>query len=237
MINNEFWKDAAFSWSWKAKLDVNVKTGSGGQISSELLKKPWEVFDDEEYVDFNKVDYDASVKSMMSGGDVILKDTNEEIDKDDEICIDSDRFDSYLEEGTISGFVNCFKMLIDCGLPENVTEKFREMVKRLVVLDESVSRFKKVYETDLSMFVDNYIPEALNLTVGYIEYVNAKVDENILESTKAEIVEAVDTLLVGVNDKIDEIYKFASIELKAAAKALNATMNLDGYVDPKFKIN
>ena len=40
-----------------------------------------------------------------------------------------------------------------------------------------------------------------------------------------------------MNDKIDEIYKFASIEIKAKAKALESMMSQDGYVDPKFKIN
>ena len=38
-----------------------------------------------------------------------------------------------------------------------------------------------------------------------------------------------------VNEKIDEIYKFASIEIKAKAKALESLMSQDGYVDPNYK--
>ena len=52
-----------------------------------------------------------------------------------------------------------------------------------------------------------------------------------------EIVDAVKKLIIAVNDKIDEIYKFASIEIKAKAKALESLMSSEGYVDSGFKIN
>lgn len=46
-----------------------------------------------------------------------------------------------------------------------------------------------------------------------------------------------ETLLLAINEKINEIYKFASIEIKAKAKALDAIMNQEGYVDSTYKIN
>ncbi|MBQ7864185.1 MAG: hypothetical protein IJ353_06960 [Lachnospiraceae bacterium] len=238
MINNEFWKAAASSWSWEARPDVKVKNGSGGQISSVLLKKPWEVVDDDS-VEFDKIDYEATMKSMLAGGQVVLKEPVDDVVEapSSKIAIDTEAFDNCLEQENIEGFTSCFKMLRDCGLPEDVTERLKEIVNRMGVLKDAVSKFKKVYEADISLFMENYIPEALNLSVGYIEYVNANVSEDILLSTQTEVVEALDTLLIGINDKIDEIYKFASIELKATAKALNATMSSDGYVDSKFRIN
>lgn len=238
MINNDFWREAASSWSWKAKPDFQIKPESGGKISEELLKKPWEMYEDNEYIDFDKVDCESTVKSMMSGGDVVLEETAEENETESNgIVLDTEKFDEYFERETMDGFVHCFKMLQDCGLPEEVTSELKAIVKRMDVLGDAMKKFKKVYEADFSVFMENYIPEALNLTVGYIEYLNAKVDEKIITSTQTEVVEALSTLLIGVNDKIDEIYKFAAIELKAAAKALNANMNLDGHVDPKFKIH
>lgn len=237
MINNKFWKDAASSWVWMAKPDVHVKTGSGGQISDELLKNPWEIMEDD-FVDFDEIDHEATMRSMMEGGDVILK---EQQDKKPSpsvgIRLDMDQFDDYLELETIAGFSSCFRMLRDCGLPDAMTIPFGQIVERMAVLEDAANKFKKVYEADLSIFIESYMPEALNLSVGYVEYRNAKVDETILISTQNEVVEALNTLLIGINDKIDEIYKFASIELKAAAKALNANMNMDGHVDSKFKIN
>lgn len=237
MINNKFWKDAASSWAWTAKPDVQVKTGSGGQISDELLKNPWEIMEDD-FVDFDEIDHEATMRSMMEGGDVILKEQQAEKPSPSVgIRLDMDQFDTYLELETIAGFSSCFRMLRDCGLPDAMTIPFGQIVERMAVLEDAANKFKKVYEADLSIFIECYMPEALNLSVGYVEYRNAKVDEKILTSTQNEVVEALNTLLIGINDKIDEIYKFASIELKAAAKALNANMNMDGHVDSKFKIN
>lgn len=212
MINNEFWKDAAASWMWNAKPDFDVKVGSGGQISEELLKKPWESTD----IDFAEI---------------------EDCEIDAEIYFDMEKYDTYFEMETITGFLNCFVLLRNCSLPVEMTDLYQEIIKRMKVLDEATDKYKKIYEADISMFIENYIPEALSLSVGYIECVNAKICEETLISTQNEVVEALDTLLIGINDKIEEIYKFASMELKATAKALNANMNMDGYVDPKFKIN
>lgn len=259
MINNEFWKAAASSWSWEAKPDIKVNTGSGGRISDDLLNNPWEMDDAEEFVDFNLIDYDATARSMFEGGDVILKEpaggtannrnagsesdvkkasakeTEEETAP--EILLDMDMFDAYLERENLDGFINCFKMLRDCGLPEELTIQYNEIVKSIADLKTKADSFKKIYEADLSVFIENYFPEALNLSVGYIEYANAKVSTDILQSTQKEIVEALQTLLIGVSDKIEEIQRFATIELRAAAKALGATMNADGFVDPEYKMN
>lgn len=236
MINKEFWKDAASSWALNVQAEINVKVGSGGEISEELLKNPWDSMDDE-FADFDQIDYEATLKSMLEGGDVIFKNAEEHKEIPQEICLDMDQFDAYLEQETITGFTGGFKLLRDCGLPDVMTDSLREIVNRMEVLDDAINKFKKVYEADMSMFIENYIPETLNLSAGYIEYVNAKVDEKILVSTQNEVVEALETLLIGINEKIDEIYRFASIEVKAAAKALSANMNMNGYVDPKFKIN
>lgn len=235
MINNEFWKAAASSWSWEAKQDIQVVFGGGNKISEELLKKPWDIYNDEEYVPWEMVDGDATLESVMKGGDIVLKKEVEE--KSTKIKLDNDKFDEYFEQENMNGYLKCFEMLRDCGMSEDITERLDKANERLKVLEDAQNKFQKVYVADVSMFMESYIPEALNLSVGLIEYINAKTSEEILMSVQEEVVEALDTLLIGVNDKIDEIYKFAAIELKAAAKALNATMNMDGYVDSEFRIN
>ena len=59
----------------------------------------------------------------------------------------------------------------------------------------------------------------------------------IVDSAEKEVMAAGETLLLAINEKINEIYKFASIEIKAKAKALDAIMNQEGYVDSTYKIN
>ena len=80
------------------------------------------------------------------------------------------------------------------------------------------SKFEGVYQTDLDQFYDYYIPETLQLTSAYLEYLDAGIGEDIVNETEKEILDALKQLLIAVNDKVDEIYKFASIEIKAKAK-------------------
>ena len=43
-------------------------------------------------------------------------------------------------------------------------------------------------------------------------------------------------LLQVVNEKIDEIYRFVTIDANAEAKALETIMSQDGHVDPAHRI-
>ena len=63
------------------------------------------------------------------------------------------------------------------------------------------------------------------------------IGEKILKETEIEVLDATSKLLTGINDKVDEIYRFASMEIKAKAKALESIMSQDGHVDSKYKIN
>ena len=97
-------------------------------------------------------------------------------------------------------------------------------------------KFKDVYEADIDLFNEYYIPEALNLTAHYLEYLDAEIGEMVLGEAEKEVVEVGNKLILSINEKIDEIYKFVSIDMKAQAKALESIMSQDGYVDPNFKI-
>ena len=127
-------------------------------------------------------------------------------------------------------------MLNACGLPEPMDSLYGNLIERISVLEESASRFESVYHADLDPFCDYYIPETLQLTASYLEYLSVGIDEQIVKETEKEIMEAGDKLLLAVNDKIDEIYRFASLEIKAKAKALESLMSQDGYVNPEYKI-
>lgn len=88
----------------------------------------------------------------------------------------------------------------------------------------------------MSQFQEYYIPEALQLTVSYLEYIDMDIDQNTITKTETEVLDAIEQLLTGVNDKIEEIRRFAAIELQAKAKALESMLSQDGYVNPEFKL-
>ena len=114
---------------------------------------------------------------------------------------------------------------------------YKELIIRIPTLQESLDKFEEIYQPDMYQFYEYYIPEALQLTATYIEYLDVGIGEKILQETEREVLDAANKLLIAVNDKIDEIYRFASMEIKAKAKALESLMSQDGYVDPSFKIN
>lgn len=146
-------------------------------------------------------------------------------------------FEELLQKQELLDYTQACRLLRNCELPEKMDDLYKELIIRMPILQESIDKFAEVYEPDMYQFYEYYIPEALQLTATYIEYLDVGIGEKILSETEREVLDAASKLLIAVNDKVDEIYKFASIEIKAKAKALESLMSQDGYVDPNFKIN
>ena len=243
MIEKQFWMDAKAAWIISAPPKItNVHTGSGGTIDPSLLCDPWDTdveFDD---IDFDNIDFDKSVQSMINGGDCVLKNgQGDKPLKEQPIApsrprLDIEKFEQEMERRTLQGYTEAAKLLWGCELPEEMSGLYQELIARMPVLEEARIKFESVYQADLEQFYDYYIPESLQLTSTYLEYLDAGIGDDIVRETEAEIMDAVTKLITAVNDKIDEIYKFASIEIKAKAKALESLMSQDGYVDPEFKL-
>ena len=238
MIEKQFWLDARAAWIKTAPPKItNVHTGSGGTIDPSLLRDPWDTG-----VLFDDIDFDKSAQSMMNGGDCVLKNGQGNISPQEQPApparptLDIERFEQAMEGRTLSGYTDASKLLLMCELPEEMNGLYEELILRMPVLQDAIVKFESVYQADLEEFYDYYIPESLQLTSTYLEYLGAGIGDDILQETEEEIIDAVKKLIIAVNEKIDEIYKFASIEIKAKAKALESLMSSDGYVDPKYKI-
>jgi hypothetical protein len=243
MIERQFWEDAKKVWIVQAPPKIkDIKAGSGGSIDPSLLKEPWDV----EGIPFDMVDFDGAVQVAFNGGEIPLKpgavmpnqtESEPEPEKPKQPQLDTEKFDSLLENQTLPDYVEACKLLRKCELPEEMDELYASLIDRMPVLQDAIVKFESVYHSDMTPFYEYYIPEALQLTATYLEYLDVGIGEQIIRENEREVLDAVDKLLIAINDKIDEIYKFASIEIKAKAKALESLMSQDGYVDPNFKIN
>lgn len=151
--------------------------------------------------------------------------------------LDKVRFTQLLEKQELMSYVEACRLLRKCVLPEHIDSLYKELILRIPVLQESIDKYKDVYQPDMFMFYDYYIPEALQLTSIYIEYLDVGIGEAILQENEREVLVATNKLIIAVNDKVDEIYKYASIQLKAKAKALESIMSQNGHLDPSQKIN
>ncbi len=135
----------------------------------------------------------------------------------------------------IDSYVRACKMLLECDLPDRIRSNYEELIKRMPVLQAAIDEFDKVYHVDMDQFDDFYVPEALKVTATLVEYEIVKPSESILEEVRENVFQATNKLLLVVNEKIDEIYKFVTIETNAEAKALEAIMSQNGYVDSQYK--
>lgn len=218
MIDRRFWEAAKNAWCVSAQPEiVRVTIGTGGKIDESLLKKPWAYEEEEEEISFDALDSGKPAPKQKP-------------------LLDAAAFDDYIAKKDLPSYVECCKLLMECDLPEEMEEIYTLLADKMRILQEAIQKFQKVYSTDMTEFYEYYIPEALHLTTTYLEYENAGIDEEIVETTKSEVYEAARSLLTAVNDKIDEIYKFASIEIQAQAKALAQLMEQDGFVNPSDRI-
>lgn len=151
--------------------------------------------------------------------------------------LNTSQFEWLIEQQTIPTYTEACHLLLDCELPENMDEIMNQLIERMSVLQETAEKFGGIYEADLSQFYEYYIPEALELTSTYLEYLDLDIGEELINETEKEVMDAIEKLVLGVNEKIEEICKYAMIEIRAKAKALDSMMSQDGYVGSEFKLH
>lgn len=146
-------------------------------------------------------------------------------------------FEAYIEKGNIPAYVNASLLLMECNLPEDIRANYDQLIERMPILQDAIDKFDEVYHADMDQFNEYFVPEALKVTATYLEYQAVAPSEKILRNICDNVLLATKKLVQVVNEKIDEIYMFVTIETNAEAKALETVMIQDGYVDSKFKIN
>lgn len=256
MIDRAFWEEVRDSWTVKAAPQIkDIKTSSGGDIDPELLQDPW----DSEEISFDMVDFDQITKDILKGGDIPLKQTPaaqktampdileteseqeksaapESVPQPEKPRLDTEKFDTLMEGKTLPNYREACRQLLACALPKEIDEIFEKIADRMQVLQETLQRFENADSPELGQLCEYYIPETLQVAASYLEYRSMGIDEQILQETVQETMAAAEKLLLTINDIIDEIYRFASIEIKARAKAVESIMSMGGHVDPSFKI-
>ena len=146
------------------------------------------------------------------------------------------RFRELIQKGGIPNYVAASGLLLECNLPDEIAQTFRQLVDRMPILQDAVTRFDDIYHADMDQFEEYFAPEALKITAVYLDYQAVRPSEKILKETRDSVFLATRKLLQVVNEKIDEIYRFVTIDANAEAKALETLMSQDGYVDPEHRI-
>ena len=260
MIEKKFWEEVRSRWILEASPQISdLKTSSGGEIDPSLLEDPWE----QEGIPFDMVDYDDAMEAALTGesyqvpkglghmskasygqGFQPVSQSASKVsapavkppEKRQKPKFDSTEFEERMERRTLTDYIEAGKLLLKCELPEKMEKLAQDLIERMSVLQTNISQFEKVYQPDMSQFYDCFIPDTLQMAASYLEYVDAGVDADIIKEAEKEAVAAMERLIMSANEEIQEIYRYAKIEIHAQARALESMMSQDGYVDPDFKI-
>ena len=265
MIDRSFWEEARRAWIVQAPPKIkDVHIGSGGDIDPSLLVNPWDMdeipFDMVDFEGATRAAFEGGEIPLKPGigkpgqrpASGAAPNTSDETEaasamtgtsptpvekKPKRPKLDSVRFETLLEQQTLPAYAEACRLLRSCALPEEMDELYGELTDRMSVLQETMDKFEQIYQADTTQLREFYIPEALELTASYLEYLDIGIGEDTIESTAREILEALKKLRIAMDDTQKEICKFATIEINAKAKALESLMSQNGYVDPDFKIH
>ena len=225
---------------WNASIELEVRMQRRGLAAPEYRKIRNPLIEIEKtqtvYPEDNAVDTEEE-KSFDE------QNTHEKIKTFDDVTADIPRsklrkeeFKRNMEREDIAGYVNACLLLMECELPEDIKSNYDQLIIRMPVLHDSIEKFDSIYHADMDQFTEYFAPEALQLTATYLDYQAVEPSEKIVNEFRDNVLVATRKLLQVVNEKIEEIYKFVTIETKAEAKALEAIISQSGYVDPQFKI-
>ena len=231
MIDRNFWEDAKRAWAVVPPPKITgIKGGSGGTIDPSLLSDPWDIDGEQPGAQgFEEPGNSGGGEGKPSGSGQVP-------DRPKRPSLDRDQYDVLMAKKDMPGYIDACHLLLACQLPEHMEYVYGNLIEQMEILEDSVDKFKDVYHADMDQFYEYYIPEALQLTETYLEYIEIGIDDDIVHETETEVMQALEKLLLAVNEKKDEVYKFASIEVKAKAKALESLMSQDGFVDSAYKI-
>lgn len=267
MIDRSFWEEARRAWIVQAPPKIkDVHIGSGGDIDPSLLVNPWDMdeipFDMVDFEGATRAVFEGGEIPLKPGigkpgqrpasgaaQHPAAGDTQHPADETEGASaapveekpkrpkLDSARFEAALEQQTLPAYVDACRLLRACALPQEMDALYGELIDRMSVLQDTMDKFEQIYQADTTQLREFYIPEALELTASYLEYLDIGIGEDTIESTAREILEALKKLRLAVEDTQKEICKFATIEINAKAKALESLMSQNGFVNPDFKIH
>ena len=255
MIDKAFWQEVNKAWTRESKTSFIYKSGKSSEFAPEL-KAFGGMFDEVETDGDFELDFGSggtaggfgaggfgtsgygagdgsfSVGGTGFGGAGVAGRESVEVKP----RLDNEQFMAIIEKRNLPSFAEACDMLIACKLPAKMEDVYNNLSDEMRTLQEAITKFTDIYKTDMTEFYEYYIPETLELASAYLEYVNAKVDPAVISETEDELMQSSEKLLIALQDKKSELYKFGSMELKARAQALDSLMSQDGHVSPEFRL-
>ena len=215
-----------------------------GDISGTEVIKNTTITEPNDVTEISKRGENEPVIDAVTNISVNAGENTSELGKEDtksKKILDIQRLEEIIALRNLEDYSYACKMIVEFGTTERIDSLYGELKERIPVLREALDKFKDkykdIYQPKMFQFYEYYFPEMIRITISYIEYADVDIGDKIKNEIEDSTVSAVERVLEAVNDIIDNIYRYASMDLKARSKALGSKMELDGHAFNGFKID
>ena len=149
-------------------------------------------------------------------------------------------FDEYTDD-SIGQKITELKEIADLKISRSILEQLSyESIFEYSKIDidacmEKIDSLQKALENNPTQkdsaerFASYYIPETIGILMRFVQYANDKAPEDDLNIVYEKAKESLSALNEAIDEKIDNIYQYSTMETVAKADALNKILTQNGY--------
>ena len=133
-----------------------------------------------------------------------------------------------IEGADLQSYIFYFEDIQHSQIEDDMEKKISVLIERLHMLNNALEKYPDKVE-GAHRFSSYYLPETLRLIFAYQQYLIAGVSDKKIDKVYDKVIEAIDTVILAVERKIDNIYQIATMDTVAKANALQKIIGQDGY--------
>ena len=133
-----------------------------------------------------------------------------------------------IEGADLQSYIFYFEDVQLSQIKDDMERKLSILIEKLRKLSIALEKYPDKVE-GTHRFSSYYLPELLRLIFAYQQYLVAGVSKDKMDKVYNKVMEAIDTVIVAVERKVDSIYQVATMDTVAKANALQKIMGQDGY--------
>ena len=144
-------------------------------------------------------------------------------------------YEELTEKTDINMYIVDFEYVYTYNLPEKLHSKIADIIHGLNGLKKTIETYPDS-KKEMIRFFSYYIPETLRVIVSFNSYQQSGIDDKVKDNVFGRVMSSVDTLKTAIDEKINDIYQYATMNTVAQAEALQKIMHQDGFLSGTNKL-
>ena len=136
----------------------------------------------------------------------------------------------FFEKEDMDAYIFGIKSMFDEDMPQQMQDDILLMIKGLENLDKTLQMYPS-HQEQAHRFFTYYIPEVMRLIYSFNEYEKAGVSEERMNPVYDRVMKSIHKVSTAAVQRVDEIYKLATMDTMAKADALQKIIGQDGYAE------